>query len=127
MLDDLQCIILYSHNNLWGTFYREEKQRLWDAEKSGQSLWGEKIELGVLGFTLQLAFEEEAIVLDGLFLAFFLIPCLIQIKPFAHCLLSETLTNIYIKRRGNTYYLFFIPLVLSALYVFPKWDEEWIK
>lgn len=40
---------------------------------------GEKIEPGVLAFTHQLALEEEAIVLDGLFLAFFLIPCLIQI------------------------------------------------
>lgn len=110
MLDDLQCIILYSHNNLWGTFYREEKQRLWDAEKSGQSLWGGgKIELGVLGFTLQLAFEEEAIVLDGLFLAFFLIPCLIQIKPFAHCLLSETLTNTKKKEREHILFIFYSP------------------
>lgn len=54
-------------------------------------VYGQKeSELAEPGSMLQLTFKEEATVLAAFFLAFFLIPSVTQMKPFAHSLLSGT-------------------------------------
>lgn len=91
MLDDFLGSILYSHNNPQGTYLTGEKSQSFKMVSEVAKVYRQKeSEPGVPGSTLQLTFKEEATVLAGPFLAFFLIPSVTWIKPFARCLLSGT-------------------------------------